>query len=216
MEREYWNWGRDPDGNNITSFLSGSVTDNPGQIFRYSSIATYMLSAAITRLTGKTLVRYLDPRLFIPMGMDRYWTMDETTGVNMGGFGLAVTTEDIAKFGQMLLQKGMWEGKQLVSENWIKEATSKQISTGDNDGDWAMGYGYQFWICKPEGVFRGDGASAQLCVVVLSENIVIAVTANIANVGLLLDLLWEMLEDIKTLPVDGAGAGERGYKNTAR
>jgi len=208
MENEYWNWREDPDGNNIISFLCGAIADDPGQTFRYSTLATYMLSAAVTRITGKTLVEYLDPRLFIPMGIDRYWTLDDKTGVNMGGFGLAVTTEDIAKFGQLILQKGMWEGKQLVSENWIEEATKRQISNGEGDGDWAMGYGYQFWQCKPDGVFRGDGASGQYCVVIPSESIVIAITANVMYMDQVLDLLWEMLDDIKSLPVNRKGARE--------
>jgi CubicO group peptidase (beta-lactamase class C family) len=206
MENEYWA-GDGPEENNIVSFLTGAVTDDPGRTFRYSTIATYMLSAAITRLTGKTLAEYLDPRLFTPMGINRDWLIDEKTGLSMGGYGLSVTTEDIAKLGQMLLQKGMWEGKRLVSENWIREATRKQISNGNGDGDWAMGYGYQFWQCKPEGVFRGDGMYGQLCVVVPSEGIVIAVTENVADMQLILDLLWEMLEDIKTLPAGGE-AGE--------
>ena len=128
MDREYWSSGIDI--NNIEAFLTGKVTDNsPGEIFRYSNIATYMLSAAVTRLTGQTLAEYLDPRLFIPLGIvDRHWTIDETTGVNIGASGLSVTTEDLAKFGQLLLQKGMWEGRRLLSEKYIEEATKKQIS----------------------------------------------------------------------------------------
>jgi len=212
MESEYWAWDDPSTENNIISFLSGPLKDDPGQAFRYSTIATYMLSAAVTRVTGKTLVEYLEPRLFSPLGIDYDWELDGKTGVNMGGFGLSVATEDIAKFGQMVLQKGMWEGRRLVSENWIAEATKKQISTSaaynDDGGDWAVGYGYQFWQCKPEGVFRGDGASGQFCVVAPSQDMIIAVTANVQYMDQLLDLFWEMLDKIKALPADGDGAKE--------
>jgi len=215
MEYEAWTWGLDiysGELTNILSFLSAHVKDEPGQTFRYSSIATYMQSAVITRLTGKTLVEYLRPRLFEPLGITPHWGLDEKAGIHAGGFGLNVTTEDIAKFGQLLLQKGEWEGKQLVSASWVEEATAKQIENraaehGAVKDDWAMGYGYQFWRCKPEGVFRGDGMFGQYCVVVPDMDIVIVGTSNVV-MGQVLDLFWEMLNEIKILPADGTGAEE--------
>ncbi|MCL2016170.1 MAG: beta-lactamase family protein [Defluviitaleaceae bacterium] len=215
MEYETWSMAAETD--NITAFLSGHFKDNPGETFRYSSIATYMLSAAITRLTGKTLTEYLAPRLFEPLGItDYYWSIDPQTGVELGGFGLNLTTPDIAKFGQFLLQKGNWNGKQLVSADWIEEATSKQISnasgdeSADKNNDWAQGYGYQFWRCKPAGVYRGDGMYGQYCVVVPAENIVIAATSN-ADMGKVLNLFWQLLDDLKTaekLPNSSAALAE--------
>lgn len=213
MEYEGWApWdSQNPEVNHIVSFLSSHVKDEPGQIFRYSSIATYMLSAAITRLTGETLVEYMRPRLFEPLGITPHWGLDEKMGVHAGGFGLNVTTEDIAKFGQFILQKGEWQGKQLVSAEWIEEATGWHIQSEsfsrDGENDWTQGYGYQFWRCKPEGVFRGDGMFGQFCVIVPSMNMVIVANSNGA-MDQVLDLFWDMLEDIKTLPADGRGAVE--------
>lgn len=213
---EYEGWTNDdsgPNANNILSFLSSHVKDAPGKTFRYSSIATYMQSAIITRLTGETLADYLKPRLFEPLGINPYWEFDDKTGVHMGGFGLNITTEDIAKFGQLYLQKGVWEGRRLISEAWVEEATGKQIENQNESRDWGMGYGYQFWRCVPEGVFRGDGMFGQFCVVVPSENIVIAITSNVV-MQRILDLLWDMLGGIKALPADGDGADElAGYDN---
>jgi CubicO group peptidase (beta-lactamase class C family) len=208
MEYEAWvGFGEDTDGdkNNIESFLSAHIKDAPGQTFRYSTIATYMLSAAVTRLTGETLAVYLKPRLFDPLGIRPFWQTDEKTGVHMGGFGLNITTEDIAKFGQLYLQKGVWEGKQLIPSAWVEEATGRQIMNGKEDEDWGMGYGYQFWRCMPEGVYRGDGMFGQYCVVIPAENIVIAATSNV-DMGRVLKLFWAMLEDIRKLPASDSGA----------
>jgi len=213
MEYEAWAWRQDelPDDNHILIFLSGHIKDKPGLTFRYSSIATFMLSAALTRLTGQTVREYLRPRLFEPLGIDNlYWRTDEKTAATVGGFGLNINTEGIAKFGQFLLQKGMWQGKQLVSQAWVEEATSKQIcndNDGKGEGDWVQGYGYQFWRCVPEGVYRGDGMYGQFCVVVPSENIVIAGTSNVA-LQQVLDLFWNLLDDLKKMPAGSKAVDE--------
>ncbi|MCL2422271.1 MAG: beta-lactamase family protein [Defluviitaleaceae bacterium] len=213
MEYENWNWEGYIGGyglNHILSFLSAHVKDAPGQTFRYSSIATYMLSAIITRLTGETLVAYLRSRLFEPLDITPHWALDERVGIHMGGFGLNITTEGIAKFGQLYLQKGQWEGKQLVSSAWVEEATSKQIENGkdgqtESDSDWGVGYGYQFWRCKYENAYRGDGMFGQFCVVVPDMDIVVVINSNV-NLPGLLDLVWQMLDDIRKQPADGSGA----------
>jgi hypothetical protein len=206
MEYEGWFHG-DGDINNIISFLSAHVKDKPGETFRYSSIATFMCSAAVTRLTGQTVSDYLKPRLFEPLGITPYWSVDKKTGANMGGFGLNITLEELAKFGQFILQKGNWEGRQLLPAAWIDEATRKQISNGNMDNDWGMGYGYQFWRCQPEGVFRGDGMYGQNMVICPDDDIVIVMNTN-GDHGRSLKMCWELLDDIHTLPADGDGAEE--------
>ena len=109
---------------------------------------------------------YLRPRLFDPLGIHGATWESCPQGINTGGWGLKLKTEDIAKFGQLYLQKGVWEGQRLIPEAWIEEATSKQISNGpaDSSSDWTEGYGYQFWMCR-HGAYRGDGAFGQFCVV---------------------------------------------------
>ena len=190
MEYENWAW----DGNNIKGFLSSHIKNEPGSVFYYHTLATYMQSAVITRLTGLKLVDYLKPRLFDPLDIDPYWEEDNL-GISMGGFGLNITTEDIAKFGQLYLQKGNWNGKQLIPESWVDEATGKHIDNATEEnavGDWAQGYGYQFWRCKPDGVYRGDGAYGQFCIVMPNENAVVAITSN-ADMQGVMNVIWDIL-----------------------
>ncbi|MCL2099537.1 MAG: beta-lactamase family protein [Oscillospiraceae bacterium] len=195
-EYENWNFWGDMRGNNIKNFLSSHVKHEPGSVFFYHTLATYMQSAAITRLTGQTLTDYLKPRLFSPLGItDPYWEKDNL-GICYGGFGLNIKTEEIAKFGQLYLQKGIWNGKRLISEDWINEATSKQIDNAGNNAnasvDWSQGYGYQFWRCVPAGVYRGDGMYGQFCIVMPDANAVIAITSNV-DMQRVQDLIWEIL-----------------------
>ena len=192
-EYENWNWTEGEFGqNNIIGFLQSHLKYEPGSKFFYHTLATYMQSAVITRLTKQKLVDYLRPRLFEPLGIDPVWEEDNL-GISFGGFGLNITTDEIAKFGQFYLQKGNWNGKQLVSSKWIAEATSKQIENGDDpNSDWAQGYGYQFWQCKPDGVYRGDGMYGQYCIVLPNENSVIAITSNV-DMPKVLNLIWDIL-----------------------
>src|SRR5262249_61880567 len=82
-------------------------------------------------------------------------------GISLGGFGLSVRTEDIARFGQLYLQKGQWQGKQLVPAAWVETATARHMSNGSSPiSDWEQGYGYQFWRAR-HGFYRGDGAHGQ-------------------------------------------------------
>ena len=196
MEYENWNFWGDMRGSNIKNFLSSHIKHEPGSIFFYHTLATYMQSAIITKLTGLNLVDYLKPRLFEPLGIsDPFWEKDNL-GISYGGFGLNIKTEDIAKFGQLYLQGGNWNGERLISEDWINEATGKRIDNlnwnEDPASDWNKGYGYQFWRCKPEGVYRGDGMYGQFCIVMPDGNAVIAITSN-ADMQRVQDLIWDIL-----------------------
>ena len=168
-----------PDGNWPKAFFSLPVQHAPGSKFVYNSAATYMCSAIVQKLTGKTVLDYLTPRLFQPLGIEGPTWESDPRGVNVGGWGLKVKTEDIARFGQLYLQKGKWQGKQLIPESWVAEATSKHIDNGTSPtSDWAQGYGYQFWRCK-HGAFRGDGAFGQYCVVMPEQEAVLAITSTV-------------------------------------
>jgi len=161
----------------VEGFLALEVQHKPGTHFVYNSGATYMLSAIIQKVTGVTLLEYLKPRLFEPLGIENPTWESDPDGINVGGWGLSVTTEDISKFGQLYLQKGNWKGKQLVSEAWVEEATSFQTSNGsDPDSDWEQGYGYQFWQCRHHS-YRGDGAFGQNCIVMPELDAVLAITS---------------------------------------
>lgn len=177
----------------IKAFLNHPVPFQPGTHFRYNTPATFMQSAIVQKVTGETVVDYLQPRLFAPLGIDAPKWDANPQGISIGGYGLYLKTEDIAKFGQLYLQNGVWEGKQLVPADWIKMATSKQVSNGSNpDSDWAQGYGFQFWICRND-AFRGDGKDGQFCIVLPKLDAVVAITANTGDMQAELNIVWKKL-----------------------
>lgn len=175
------------------TFLAHPVEFKPGEHFLYNTAATHMQSAIVQKTTGDTVLNYLRPRLFEPLGIEDPTWGTSPQGVTLGGYGLNVRTEDIAKFGQLYLQKGEWKGKQLISKDWIKLATSKQVSNGNGGrSDWAQGYGFQFWMCR-NNAYRGDGAFGQYCIVIPEKETVIAITSGVNNMQNVLDLVWDKL-----------------------
>lgn len=177
----------------VSAFLAQPVEFEPGTHFVYNSGATYMVSAIVTKTTGKTVLEYLTPRLFEPLGIEGAAWESCPRGINTGGWGLSVRTEDIAKFGQLYLQDGVWEGKRLLPEGWVADATSKHISNGDDpNNDWNQGYGFQFWRCR-HGAYRGDGAFGQYCIVMPAQDAVVAITSGSTDMGGILTLVWSDL-----------------------
>ncbi|MFA5058381.1 MAG: serine hydrolase domain-containing protein [Opitutaceae bacterium] len=177
----------------VRVFLSKPVADKPGTHFYYNTAGTYMLSAIVQKVTGQTVRDYLGPRLFQPLGIaDPRWDTS-AQGISLGGYGLSLRTEDIACFGQLYLQRGRWNGRQLVPAAWMDEATALQTSTGsDPASNWDQGYGYQFWRA-PHGCYRGDGAFGQLCLVMPAADAVLAMTAGTDELGPEFNLPWEFL-----------------------
>ena len=177
----------------VKTFLNHPVPHKPGTHFQYNTPATFMLSAIVQKTTGQTVVEYLKPRLFDPLGIENPQWDANPEGISLGGYGLHVRTEDIAKFGQLYLQKGQWNGKQLLSPEWIALATSKQVSNGsDPVKDWDQGYGFQFWRCRHNG-FRGDGKDGQFCIVLPDQDAVIAITALTGDMQSELNVVWDFL-----------------------
>ena len=172
-------------------FLSLPVAHKPGTHFWYNTPATYMASAMVQKATGQTVLDYLRPRLFEPLGIqDPTWDASKQ-GISLGGFGLRIRTEDIARFGQLYLQKGEWRGKRLLSAEWIAEATARQTSNGSSPtSDWEQGYGYQFWRCR-HGLYRGDGAFGQFCIVMPEQDAVVAITSGTRDLAGVMNLVWE-------------------------
>jgi CubicO group peptidase (beta-lactamase class C family) len=182
-----------PDTPWVRTFLEHPVPHKPGTHFQYNTPATYMQSAIVQKVTGQTVLEYLTPRLFEPLGIKNPTWMQSPQGISTGGFGLMICTEDIAKFGQLYLQKGMWNGKQLIPASWIAQATSKQVSNGSDPArDWDQGYGFQFWRCR-HGAYRGDGAFGQFCVVLPEQDAVIAITADTKDMQAELNVVWDKL-----------------------
>src|SRR5579883_1127539 len=175
------------------TFLAHPVPFKPGTHFLYNTPATYMLSAIVQKTTGETVLDYLRPRLFEPLGIDRPTWGTSPQGVTLGGYGLNLRTEDIAKFGQLYLQKGRWNDKPVVPAGWVAEATARQTANGSNPAsDWDQGYGYQFWRCR-HGAYRGDGAFGQYCVVMPEQDAVVAITSGVRDMQAVLNLVWDKL-----------------------
>jgi hypothetical protein len=177
----------------VKQFLAHPVPFKPGTHFLYNTPATFMQSAIVEKATGEKLLDYLKPRLFEPLGIEEPTWEESPEGMSIGGFGLSIRTGDIAKFGQLLLEKGEWEGRQIVPAAWVEEATSRQVANGSNpDSDWDQGYGYQFWRCR-HGAYRGDGAFGQYCIVLPQEDAVVAITSGTRDMQRVLDIVWKKL-----------------------
>jgi len=144
-----------PEAMSARSFLAQPVPHVPGTHFKYNTPATFMQGAIVEKLSGQGLLSYLTPRLLEPLGIENAMWETNFQGIALGGYGLRVRTEDIAKFGQLYLQRGRWQGKQLIPETWVDMATGRQVSNGSNpENDWHQGYGFQFWRAR-HNAYRG-------------------------------------------------------------
>lgn len=184
-----------PDGDWVRGFFDVPVIHPPGTQFLYNTGATYMLSAIVQKTTGVKLIDYLRPRLFEPLGIHNPKWQESPQGITAGGIGLCITTEDIAKFGQLYLQQGRWQDKPLLPAGWTDEATSLHITNaGHPNPDWGQGYGYQFWRCR-HGAYRGDGVFGQYCIVMPELDAVLAITSgiDIFDMQQPLNLVWDLL-----------------------
>lgn len=183
-----------PDGDWIKGFLSIPVVNEPGTHFVYNNGATYMLSAIVQKTTGMKLLDYLEPRLFEPLGITNATWKETPQGITAGCIGLSLKTEDIARFGQLYLQKGRWQDRQLLSEDWVQEATETRIPTVGIDADWSQGYGYQFWRVR-HNAYRGDGMFGQWCIVMPDQDAVLAITSGVDlfDSQQPLNLVWDIL-----------------------
>ncbi len=182
-----------PDKVSPQSFLAHPVPHKPGTHFKYNTAATFMQSALVQKVTGQPVLEYLGPRLFEPLGMSGPTWDNSFQGINLGGYGLRVRTEDIAKLGQLYLQKGRWEGRQLLPAEWVEAATSRQVSNGSNPAsDWDQGYGYQFWRCRHH-AYRGDGAFGQYCIMLPDQDAVVAITSGVGDMQGVLNQVWDHL-----------------------
>ena len=158
----------------LGSFLNASVNGKPGTEFQYNSLNTYVLSAIVTKRTGETLTEYLTPRLFGPLGITKYYWETCPKGITKGGWGLFLCAEDMAKLGQLYLQRGKWNGQQLVSEYWIEISTARHLKT-QND---TYGYGYQLWMEQRPGSFEYNGMLGQNVIIYPDIDMVLVTNAG--------------------------------------
>ncbi len=216
--------GQDPEpramgtsGDWITAFLKSAPINKPGTVFKYNNMATFMLSAIVQQVTGQTIFDYLQPRIFKPLGIRGIdWDLNPQ-GINLGMIGLRLRTEDMAKFGQLLMQNGVWNGKQLLPKEWIKEATSFKIESNDPGNkrpkdlnDWAQGYCYQMWRGRNNSV-RLDGMAGQFVMLFPDKDAFVVLTANARNTQNELNLIHNYL--IPAIKSDKALPGNPGLNN---
>ena len=191
----------------IRFFMEYPVTHKPGTLFCYNSLGTYVLSAIVQKRTGEKVVDYLYPRLFRPLGINNVSWLESHEGINTGGWGLFLKTEDLAKMGLMILQNGQFNGCQVVPAEWIESASSAQVpcvpagmNSDDADklrkvaktSDWLQGYGYQMWRCRYN-AFRADGANGQYIIMIPDKNAVVVTTANIRDMQGEINLIWKYI-----------------------
>lgn len=172
----------------VKGFLAKPVVA-PGTAYAYDSMVSYMLCAIVQRVTGKKVTEYLQERVFTPMNVTEWAWEESPEGINTGGWGVHIQPESLAKFGQLILDEGRWEGKQLVPAEWIREMCKKQMETGRET------YGYHIWHCGGhEGAVRADGALGQYVFSVLDKDMVIVMTeATLGNGKDQRRLIWDIL-----------------------
>lgn len=187
------------DSNWIKGFLATPIKYEPGRKFLYNSLGTYMLSAIIQKVTGQKTIDYLKPRLFDPLGIQGMDWETDTKGINTGGWGLRLKTEDMAKFAELFLQKGNWNGKQVLPASWVEEASTMKImqdpdapQSKKDSSDWLQGYCYQMWRCR-NNAYRGDGAYGQFMIVMPDQDAALAITAETPDMQEEIDLVWKYL-----------------------
>jgi CubicO group peptidase (beta-lactamase class C family) len=176
----------------VAEALAQPLTRDPGTWFFYDNGCTFLASAMVTKITGKKVRDFLVDKLFKPLEIPTPEWDESKDGITLGCTGLHISTGSIAKFAQLLLQRGNWKGEQLVSSAWIAEATAKQVETTDtqSEPDWNLGYGYQFWQCR-HGVYRGDGMLGQYAVVIDAKDAVVAINSNEEDFRQILYAVWD-------------------------
>lgn len=186
--------------------LAFGCDHEPGTHFHYNDMNTYLVSCMVQKVTGNTIRDYLVPRLFNPLGIEKTdgtapdWDLSPN-GINAGGWGLWLSCAQIALFGQCLLQKGMWDGKQVLPREWLSRAVIGQIDSSCHPSgpDWNMGYGYQFWMCQnnsDDGFtprYRGDGLFSQFCIVDEKKDMVVCCVSGVPYLSKALRLIYKHL-----------------------
>lgn len=199
----------------VKTFLSKPVFYEPGTKFLYNTAASYMLSAIVQKVKGQKVIDYLQPRLFKPLGISGIDWETDPAGINVGGYGLRVKTEDMAKFGQLFLQKGKWQGRQILPAAWVEAASTKKIEqepdatqARKDTSDWVQGYCYQMWRSRHNS-YRGDGAYGQFILVWPELDAVVVTTAEVNSMQDEINIIWDDLLPAfkdKPLPADAAAA----------
>lgn len=205
---------RDPE-EPVRGFLLTPPDEEPGTVFAYNQPCTYTLAAIVQQVTGEALTDYLAPRLFAPLGIERYGWQQHPPGRDLGFSGFHATTAAVAHLGQLYLQRGRWAGRPLLPAEWVAEATRPHVANPDGpEPDWRQGYGFQFWMSRHG--YRGDGAFGQFCVVLPEQDVVVATTADAPDMQRVLDAAWDhLLPAVDTGPMPGGDDTGRRRRRAA-
>jgi len=192
--------------NQVRSFLAARFAHEPGTSFAYNISASHMLSHIITKVSGVSIYEYLKPRLLDPLGIeDVVWEMDND-GINMGNGGSHMKTSDMAKMGLFLLNKGKWNGKQLLNSEWIEAATTPHIyqhperTQQENENaadDGSQGYGYQIWMGRHNS-YRAIGGQNQLIMVIPKYDFILVCHSSIGDEAGFNNLIYDMLPSMSS------------------
>ena len=209
-------------GDWVKEFLSKDFVRKPGSGFKYDSDATYMLAAIVEKKSGEKMMDYLKRKMFDKIGITKAWTTYSPQDIPCGGWGMNMTTRELARFGQLYLNRGEWEGQCVLSPFWVDLATARHTWSGwQNIGvkalgegsDWEQGYGFQFWRCR-HGAYRADGANGQYTVVMPKEDMVVSIHAGLCDMQKELNLIWDyLLPAAKDAPLPENAAAQAALKN---
>lgn len=199
-----------PDGDWVKCYFSLVPDGEPGTFFTYNSGATYMLGAVLHKLTGLTIREYLTPRLFEPLEIVPGVWESCPRGLNCGGWGLYLKLRDLAKFAQLLLDGGVYDGKELIPADYLAEATKIHADNSMNQKpDWKLGYCWQFWHSTYG--YRCDGAAGQYAVILPEFDLTLTTVSATPNMQAILTALWETVIpalSASPLPEDKAAHSE--------
>ena len=207
-------WSKEKAPDWLRHKLALPVERKPGQHFLYDSDATHLLGVIVSRRSGKPLMDFLKERLFRPLGIEKAWTTYDPTGNACAGWGINMTTREISLMGQLHLDRGVWNGRRILSEDWVSLATTKQTWSGKTptefqpENDWLYGFGFSWWRCQ-HGCYRADGSCGQYTIVFPEHRAVLSLNSDVTNMQHVLDVVWEKFLpalSAKPLPEDAAGA----------
>lgn len=185
-------------GDSVRAYFETPLTHEPGSTFVYNTGATCLIAEAVRRATGKPMPQLLAEEVFAPLGIEDFGWEACMDGHCDGGTGLSLCCDDVAKLGLLYLNGGRWNGRQILSPEWVRMAASRQVDTPQNGSpDWTAGYGYQFWRNEKAG-FRGDGAFGQACIVLPEKQLVLALLSESTNMAEEFACMWRFLDRLNT------------------
>lgn len=165
--------------------------EEPGSVFCYNQIATYLLGAVVREVTGQPMLAELRRRILDPLGIEDFYMGTTPRGDELGFTGGHATTEALIRLGLLYLGRGVFGGQRVLSEAWVRDASTPNLPNPEATGDWAQGYGFQMWASAHG--YRADGAFGQFSLVLPEHDMVIATTAQEGDMQAILTAVWDCI-----------------------